>query len=355
MKTLLLLKMRIKEYFASAPIVTAAFMACNILISFIMVFIYCNFGFVSRRNRTDFMYTYYPIQLNKMCTLDFLNQFDQFTWFQSVESIRLMGGTVETDQTAIHIGTYIGDHLEAISGAGGRTVFSDHEIQNKDRVAIVSNDNTVKIGSYITLGDYGQFMVIGTFFNAIPEAIIPYSVFAAEQCGFHKINIRFEKRLSDSEQLEFERDLSTIDEISNVSTESTESRNAFKKETYIAIGVMLLIAVVSFLAISQYMADTTKYSNVLFRMLGYKKRDFVYLLFLERVVFIISSLICGMILYAILKDSLQKAFGLSPIYIVFSDYVILCVIGILVAVISVMLYVIFFGNKSYIKLLKKGG
>ena len=355
MKTILLLKMRIKEYFASAPIVSISFIACNILISFIMVFIYCNFGFVSKRNRTDFIYTYYPIQLNKMCTLDFLNRFDRFTWFQSAKSIRFLGGTVETNQTTIYIGTYIGDNLEAISGAAGRTVFSDHDIQNRDRVAIVSNENNIKIGNYITLGDYGQFMVIGTFFSAIPEAIIPYSIFAMEQCEFNKLNIRFEKRLTDLEQIEFEKDLRKIDEIANVATESTESRDTFKKETYIAIGILLLIAVIAFLTISQYMADTTKRSNILFRMLGYQKKDFVYLLFLERVIFIISSLIFGMILFSVLKDGLQKAFGLPPIYIVFSDYLILCIIGIFVAVISAMLYVVFLGNKSYIKLLKQGG
>ena len=357
MKTVSILYHIIKNYMIRNKSIFIVFITSYILMGLLIVFIYgAFFPYVSERRSKDLLDCRYIVNFDGEMPVDYLSRFYQNMFIKDsrhfeVET-RLSG---QADSLSIH-SVFSPEHDVILAlKQSGRLYFTEDEIKNSERVAIVTPD-LGQLGDTITVDAIGDLKIIGVLDTIIPRSIyIPCSLFLNENFTVNTMYFVVQSRLNLQEIKSLEDFLYANENVFIVQgpapTMSVITSDI--SSWLISFFIILLVIFILFLFFAQYMSEKNKRVYAILGILGERKEGILFLLIIERGTLVLTSMCVASVIHFFIRNTLHRILNLPDCKMIFYDYVIVALLCFLASLITAIPYAVSYLFKQYTVQLKQ--
>ena len=237
----------------------------------------------------------------------------------------------------------------------GRLYFTDDEIKNNEKVAIVSPD-LGRLGDRITLGTLGEFAVVGVLDTIIPStAYIPCSLYVDRNLTVNTMHFVVRNRL-DLKEIKGLEDYFYADDDVLIVQGPAPTLNSMIDDLLnwtISFFIIILLIFILFLFFAQYMSEKNKRIYSILGILGENKAEILFLLIAERCFMVLSSMCIASVIHFFIRDGLHKILTLPDCRMIFSDYAAVIFMAVLASLIVSAPYALSYLFKQYTVQLKQ--
>ena len=341
----------IRDFIIKEKLIALVFFVSAVLFGFSTIFVAGAFiSYFSDKNSEDISDCRHVVSFRNPVNVDVISELSGSKGYTSRRYTEL-SSLITADSEAYKVLTFYGDDNTLLQYIchDGRLNFTQKELNQGERVAILSTDLSSAAGDFIKLPFWeGEFLVVGVVDDPMGKLIIiPFEYF--EELNFPVKSLTFvtKSKLSLFEEKKLEYEMTS--DGNAVFTGGITYREQVQNNTVdlFGCGIMLFITVILGFFLIKYATEKNSYTYSVLGISGAGKGTVLYILTLERIILTAVVMVAASVLHILLRDFLSSLLLLEKCEMNLGDYGIILAVTVLISVFSAVPYAIGFVKKSY--------